>query len=247
MRSKARSSNTADIALIAQNADDAANLNINITHNNNNNNTGKLVLRNTCSNAATGMDHAILRPHSSVNKNATTENSPANATTNPTNGVDHAIMEACSSTTATATAKTATASLAANMTAGAHSPNAASANTDAHSPNTTDQSWEDRSSTITKARNSNAAATATKTALFHQQGYIRDRLDAHIEKAAAAFTKSSSWGDFIRSIRGKGDLHPNIDSLNHPDTGCSFCCSLNQRKNRNDFETWPSQILSQWY
>ena len=54
------------------------------------------------------------------------------------------------------------------------------------------------------------------TNLFHQHDYVTDRLDDHIEKAAAAFQKSSSWGDFIQSIRGRGDLHPEVGSLNHP-------------------------------
>ena len=52
--------------------------------------------------------------------------------------------------------------------------------------------------------------------LFHQHAYVRGRLDDHVEKAAAAFQKSSSWGDFIRGIRGQGDLHPEVGSLNHP-------------------------------
>ena len=33
--------------------------------------------------------------------------------------------------------------------------------------------------------------------LFHQHTYVRDRLDDHVEQAAAAFQKSSTWGDFI--------------------------------------------------
>ena len=52
--------------------------------------------------------------------------------------------------------------------------------------------------------------------LFHQHDYVRDRLDDHVEKATAAFQKSSSWGDFIRSIRGRGNLHPEVGSLSHP-------------------------------
>ena len=31
-----------------------------------------------------------------------------------------------------------------------------------------------------------------------------------------ANTAPSSWGDFIRSVWGKGDLHPNVGSLNQP-------------------------------
>ena len=50
----------------------------------------------------------------------------------------------------------------------------------------------------------------------HQHEYDLDRLDAHIEHAAAAFKASGSWGDFVRSIRGRGDLHPDVGTLPHP-------------------------------
>lgn len=46
--------------------------------------------------------------------------------------------------------------------------------------------------------------------------YPRDRLDAHIEAASAAFKAANSWGSFIRGARGRGDLHPDVGKLNHP-------------------------------
>ena len=75
---------------------------------------------------------------------------------------------------------------------------------------------------VTATCNRSACTTTAPTAalahqpLFHQHQYTCDRLDAHIENATTAFKKASSWGDFIRSIRGKGDLYPNVGSLNHP-------------------------------
>ena len=54
------------------------------------------------------------------------------------------------------------------------------------------------------AANAPAATVKTTAAapLFHRHQYTRDCLNEHIEQAAAAFKNSSSWDDFIGSIRG---------------------------------------------
>eukprot|EP00536_Pseudo-nitzschia_multiseries_P016485 jgi/Psemu1/46352/gm1.46352_g len=47
--------------------------------------------------------------------------------------------------------------------------------------------------------------------------YPIDRLDVHITKAIHAYNNSTtSWGDFIRTIRGSGDLHPHVGAIPHP-------------------------------
>jgi hypothetical protein len=51
---------------------------------------------------------------------------------------------------------------------------------------------------------------------YHHHPYTRDRLDAHVDQLASKYKSSLSWGDFIRSVRGKGDLHPNVKDLDHP-------------------------------
>ena len=51
---------------------------------------------------------------------------------------------------------------------------------------------------------------------FHQHPYDRDRLDDQVDQLAAKYKSSLSWGDFIREVRGKGDLHPGVKDLNHP-------------------------------
>ncbi|VEU43031.1 unnamed protein product, partial [Pseudo-nitzschia multistriata] len=49
--------------------------------------------------------------------------------------------------------------------------------------------------------------------------YPPDRLDQHVAKAVEAFLKAPTWGDFVRSVRGRGDLHPDVDRLPHPAAG----------------------------
>ncbi|VEU39857.1 unnamed protein product, partial [Pseudo-nitzschia multistriata] len=46
--------------------------------------------------------------------------------------------------------------------------------------------------------------------------YPYDRLDAHVTKAVTAFHQANCWGDFVRSVRGRGDLHPEVGELPHP-------------------------------
>eukprot|EP00536_Pseudo-nitzschia_multiseries_P018007 jgi/Psemu1/53700/gm1.53700_g len=46
--------------------------------------------------------------------------------------------------------------------------------------------------------------------------YPRDRLDEHITQAISVYRHSASWGDFIRTIRGRGDIHPNVGTIPHP-------------------------------
>lgn len=43
-----------------------------------------------------------------------------------------------------------------------------------------------------------------------------DRLDALIVKAVASYEAADSWSEFVRSTRGRGDLHPDVGSLPHP-------------------------------
>eukprot|EP00536_Pseudo-nitzschia_multiseries_P002081 jgi/Psemu1/4840/gm1.4840_g len=47
-------------------------------------------------------------------------------------------------------------------------------------------------------------------------GYPIDRLDVHITRAIQAYNNSTSWGEFIRTIRGRGDIHPNVDAIPNP-------------------------------
>eukprot|EP00536_Pseudo-nitzschia_multiseries_P017358 jgi/Psemu1/50546/gm1.50546_g len=49
--------------------------------------------------------------------------------------------------------------------------------------------------------------------------YPIDRLDLHINQAIHVYTHSASWGDFIRTIRGRGDIHPHVGTLPHPASG----------------------------
>ena len=51
---------------------------------------------------------------------------------------------------------------------------------------------------------------------FQSHPYEPDRLDELIQTTVKQFSTSSSWGDFIRSVRGRGDLHPDIANIPHP-------------------------------
>eukprot|EP00536_Pseudo-nitzschia_multiseries_P019098 jgi/Psemu1/58889/gm1.58889_g len=46
-----------------------------------------------------------------------------------------------------------------------------------------------------------------------------DRLDVHIARATHIYLQSASWGDFIRTMRGQGDVHPDVATLPHPAGG----------------------------
>eukprot|EP00536_Pseudo-nitzschia_multiseries_P010811 jgi/Psemu1/27079/gm1.27079_g len=46
--------------------------------------------------------------------------------------------------------------------------------------------------------------------------YPPDRLDAHIAHAITAYHRSTSWRDFIQTIRGRGDIHPDVATIPHP-------------------------------
>ena len=37
-----------------------------------------------------------------------------------------------------------------------------------------------------------------------------------MEEAIAAFKASTSWANFVTSVRGRGDLHPGVKELPHP-------------------------------
>jgi len=50
----------------------------------------------------------------------------------------------------------------------------------------------------------------------HDHPYERDRLDGYIEDLILQYESSSTWGAFIRSVRGRGDLHPEVSSIDHP-------------------------------
>ena len=52
--------------------------------------------------------------------------------------------------------------------------------------------------------------------LFHPHQYEPDHLDELIQAIAQQFSLSTSWGDFIRTVRGCGDLHPDIANIPHP-------------------------------
>ena len=80
-----------------------------------------------------------------------------------------------------------------------------------------------------KARNPDAAATTTPTSSEGLNAaaapatakdttgkYPRDRLDVHVEKEIAAFEASTSWANFVTSVRGRGDLDPGVKKLPHP-------------------------------
>lgn len=62
-----------------------------------------------------------------------------------------------------------------------------------------------------------ASAQLFRPAPFrHNHHYERDRLDDHIEELIQKYESSPSWGDFIRGVRGRGDLSPAVGSLKHP-------------------------------
>ena len=44
--------------------------------------------------------------------------------------------------------------------------------------------------------------------LFHPHQYKPDRLDELIQAIAQQFSSSATWGDFIRTVSGRSDLHP---------------------------------------
>eukprot|EP00536_Pseudo-nitzschia_multiseries_P004635 jgi/Psemu1/10435/gm1.10435_g len=46
-----------------------------------------------------------------------------------------------------------------------------------------------------------------------------DRLDMHVARATWLYHHSASWGDFIRTIRGHGDVHHDVATLPHPAGG----------------------------
>eukprot|EP00536_Pseudo-nitzschia_multiseries_P000159 jgi/Psemu1/338/gm1.338_g len=41
-------------------------------------------------------------------------------------------------------------------------------------------------------------------------------LDVLIIRGITVFNNSSSWGEFIRTIRGQGDIHPDVGNIPHP-------------------------------
>ena len=52
--------------------------------------------------------------------------------------------------------------------------------------------------------------------LFHPHQYKLDRLDELIQTTAQQFSSSILWGDFIRTVKSRGDLHPDIANIQHP-------------------------------
>ena len=72
----------------------------------------------------------------------------------------------------------------------------------------------DTSNKVTKEATAKAATAEAKAATAKAANaapiYPRDRLDAHVEKATAAFKASISWADFVTSVRGKRDLHHGV-------------------------------------
>eukprot|EP00536_Pseudo-nitzschia_multiseries_P014268 jgi/Psemu1/38109/gm1.38109_g len=46
--------------------------------------------------------------------------------------------------------------------------------------------------------------------------YPPNWLDAHVAHAVTAYHHSASWGDFIRTVRGPGDIHPDVATIPHP-------------------------------
>eukprot|EP00536_Pseudo-nitzschia_multiseries_P018029 jgi/Psemu1/53796/gm1.53796_g len=46
--------------------------------------------------------------------------------------------------------------------------------------------------------------------------YPIDRLDVHINRVINVYNNSTSWGDIIRTIRGQGDIHPDVGNIPHP-------------------------------
>ena len=51
---------------------------------------------------------------------------------------------------------------------------------------------------------------------YYRHGYKLDRLDIYVNAAAKRFKSCGNWGEFVRAIRGRGDLQPHVDSLPHP-------------------------------
>ena len=58
--------------------------------------------------------------------------------------------------------------------------------------------------------------TKASVVRLHTKIYPHDRLDTHVNKAIRAFHQASCWGDFVRSVRGRRDLHPEVVRLPHP-------------------------------
>ena len=50
----------------------------------------------------------------------------------------------------------------------------------------------------------------------HTHEYPIDRLDIHVAAASAAFLSATSWGNFVKHARGRGDLHSAVGTLDHP-------------------------------
>ena len=51
---------------------------------------------------------------------------------------------------------------------------------------------------------------------YHQHDNDPDRLDGLVEELSHQYVTSDSYGNFIRDVRGRGDLHPEVGSLPHP-------------------------------
>ena len=68
--------------------------------------------------------------------------------------------------------------------------------------------------TSTSFQSLNATA-APATAKETTGKYPRGPLDVHVEKAIAVFKASTSWANFVTSVRGRGDLYPGVKGLLH--------------------------------
>ena len=62
----------------------------------------------------------------------------------------------------------------------------------------------------------NSSADPFVPTQFHHHHYEPDRLDDLIQTTSCQYLSSTSWGDFVRSVRGRGDLHPDISQIPHP-------------------------------
>ena len=68
----------------------------------------------------------------------------------------------------------------------------------------------------TSATNLSSSAKPFVPKQFHHHQYEPNRLDNLIQTTAQQFSSSSSWGNFIHTARGRGDLHPDISNIPHP-------------------------------
>ena len=59
----------------------------------------------------------------------------------------------------------------------------------------------------------NAATVVSARGVAKAMAYPRNHLDVHVEKAIAAFKASTLWASFVISVRGRGDLHPEVKKL----------------------------------